>query len=67
MILTVTRDPLDVLRDRVWMARSCERIGRIGEVAILSGMIAMLAELGVIDEARTARLTGLVNDLSKVS
>ena len=66
MILAVTRDPFDVLRERVWIARSCERIGRIGELAILNGMVAMLAELGVVDRAREARLTVLLGDLLRM-
>ena len=63
MILTVTRDPFDVLRERVWIARSCEKMGRIGEMAVLSGMVMMLAELGLVDEVRQDRLTGLFGEL----
>ena len=66
MILAVTRDPFDVLRERVWIARSCARIGRLGEVAVLNGMVAMLAELGVVDRAREARLTVLLGDLLRM-
>lgn len=63
MILTVARDPFDVLRERVWIARSCEKIGRLGELAILNGMVAMLAELGIVDDDRSDRLAGLLGEL----
>jgi hypothetical protein len=63
MQVLVRRDPLDVLRERVWIARSCEAMGRIGELAILNGMVAMLLELGLIDRSKESGLMRLLGEL----